>query len=579
MSKKLTLQQVIEKLHPKFKDSFDWSNAIFTKSSEKIRNIVCPKHGPFSQYAAQLYKGGAGCPKCGHEQISSSKLGKVSALKGKAQKWSQEKFIQESQKIHGDKYDYSKVVFKTIADKVTITCKVHGDFDQLAASHVAGKGCFKCGVDARSGLKVSHAEFLRRVSEIHGDKYTFPNLTYTNAQEKIEAVCKYHGTFYIRPNGLMQGKQCKKCADVLTGSALRSSLGEFVVKANQIHNFKYDYSKSVYTNARSKLTIICPVHGEFEQIAHAHLLGFGCALCAAHDSAGEQEIADFVVGLGFDVLRRDRTLIAPKELDIVVPRANLAIEYCGEYFHSDICARDAVNKHRVKYDACRSNGMHLITIYESEWLLRKESVKKVIQTLCGVSDSTTYARKLEIREVSISDARKFYAAEHLQGAPRKGLTYGLYSDDHLKACMTFSRGASLRGDMSTWELLRYASEGRVIGGASKLFKHFCKTQSPEVVVSFSDNRWFKGDMYATLGFVLDSESKPDYMVWSNKLKRLYHKSLFQRKSIPARLSEHGSDEIYDPESDPRSEREMTEFMGCGRIYDCGKKRWLWKTNA
>jgi hypothetical protein len=99
--------------------------------------------------------------------------------------------------------------------------------------------------------------------------------------------------------------------------------------------------------------------------------------------------------------------------------------------------------------------------------------------------------------------------------------------------------------------------------------------NPTEVKSFSDNRYFDGGMYERLGFKLEADLPADYQVWSQKIG-LWPKSHYQRRNIPKRLIEHGIEEAYDPESDPRSEADMTYMMGARRIFDCGKKRWVYK---
>ena len=84
-------------------------------------------------------------------------------------------------------------------------------------------------------------------------------------------------------------------------------------------------------------------------------------------------------------------------------------------------------------------------------------------------------------------------------------------------------------------------------------------------------------MYEQLGFVLEEETGPDYMVWSPKLG-LRPKSHYQRRLLAKRLQENGVEESFDHETDPRTEAEMTYLMGGRRLYDCGKKRWVWESN-
>jgi len=81
-------------------------------------------------------------------------------------------------------------------------------------------------------------------------------------------------------------------------------------------------------------------------------------------------------------------------------------------------------------------------------------------------------------------------------------------------------------------------------------------------------------MYKQLGFVLENEITVDYQVWSQKIG-IRPKAHYQRRDIPKRLLEHGCTDTYNPETDTRTEKEMTYLMGARRIYDCGKKKWLW----
>ncbi len=144
--------------------------------------------------------------------------------------------------------------------------------------------------------------------------------------------------------------------------------------------------------------------------------------------------------------------------------------------------------------------------------------------------------------------------------------------------MRFAIGNNDRGAGAkdrVWTLSRYATSVTVAGAASRLFRAFLRDEKPDQVKSFSDNRLFEGGMYGRLGFVLEQEIDPDYQVWSQKVG-LRPKSHYQRRVIQKRLNEHGIDERFDHEADPRTEMEMTYLMGARRIYDCGKKRWVWR---
>lgn len=194
----------------------------------------------------------------------------------------------------------------------------------------------------------------------------------------------------------------------------------------------------------------------------------------------------------------------------------------------------------------------------------------------GKARGRIMARKCTLEMVGPVEAADFFERYHIQGGAGYGWHYGLRYHDKLVACMRFTFGANDRGGAArNWTLSRYATRLPVQGGASRLFKTFVDAQSPTLVKSFSDNRYFDGALYEQLGFVLEDELPPDYQVYHPKTG-LLPKTAWQRRKIPARIRDLGSTEIFDPARDPRSERDMTYLLGARRLYDCGKKRWVWR---
>jgi hypothetical protein len=238
--------------------------------------------------------------------------------------------------------------------------------------------------------------------------------------------------------------------------------------------------------------------------------------------------------------------------------------------------KDGKHRHYQKYVDCKALGIRLITLYESEWLNHNYAVRRLLRNALGKGKGKLMARKCELKKVESAAASAFYDRYHPQGGAGNGEHYGLFWKGKLVACMRFTFGANDRGATATrmWTLTRFATRVTVAGAASRLFKAFVVEHNPSEVKSFSDNRFFEGGMYAQLGFALEAEAAPDYQVWSPKIG-LRPKSYYQRRNIPARLRDHGIVDAFDPETDPRTEAEMTYLMRCGRIYDCGKKRWLW----
>ena len=195
-------------------------------------------------------------------------------------KLSTEEWIQKAKKVHGDKYDYSKVKYYNAHTKVCIICPIHGEFWQTPASHLMGNACPKCG----GKTKLNTDKFIHRAKEIHGEKYDYSKVEYINATTKVCIICPIHGEFWQTPAKHLSGKGCKKCGIERINASNRLTTEEFIRRAKEIHGEKYDYSKTNYIDAKTKVTIICPIHGEFVQNPVSHLHGgHGCRICAKQE--------------------------------------------------------------------------------------------------------------------------------------------------------------------------------------------------------------------------------------------------------------------------------------------------------
>ncbi len=516
------LAKVISKFPRSVLKRYDFSQAVYTSALERITGIVCPEHGVFSQYSAQLRKDGAGCQACG---------GEIRASKRRS---TPEDVIRQATARHNGFYTYERTVYVNNHTKFTVTCPKHGDFSVAPNNHVSGgRGCPTCGA-AKRGHRIE------------------PTATIISARRTADV-------------------KIAKFAD------------KFVAQARAVHGEAYDYSAVKYAGMRAKISIICPKHGEFTQTPGHHLKrAHGCPECSHHRSKGEAAILRFV-SIYAEAKTRDRSVVPPTELDIYVPSASLAIEYCGEYWHAASSIeeeRQDRTRHLDKHMACEAQGIRLLTVYESEWLERPHAIKRLVRNALGKGRGKLMARKCELLPVGHAEAAKFFEAYHPQGGGGYGQHYGLWHGGKLVACMRFTFGSNDRGAHAdrVWTLSRYATRVSVTGGASRLFSAFVTEHKPESVKSFSDNRYFTGGMYEQLGFVLEEVSAPDYQVYHPKTG-LLPKTAWQRRKIPARIRDLRSDETFDPATDPRSEREMTYLLGAQRMFDCGKKRWVWRDLA
>ena len=191
-------------------------------------------------------------------------------MKKNTQDW-----INEAIKIHGDKYDYSKVKYVNARTKVCIICPEHGEFWQRASLHQMGSGCPKCSQNnVHLKQKYNTELFIQKAKEIHGDKYDYSKVEYVNSTTKVCIICPEHGEFWQTPSSHLQGQGCRNCG------IRKCNAKTFILKAKKIHGDKYDYSKVEYIDTRTKVCIICPEHGEFWQLPLNHLKGKGCPICS-----------------------------------------------------------------------------------------------------------------------------------------------------------------------------------------------------------------------------------------------------------------------------------------------------------
>lgn len=180
-------------------------------------------------------------------------------------------FIRKAREIHGDKYDYSKVVYVKSNLKVVIICPEHGEFLQSPNSHLNGAGCPKCAAENRVNDTES---FVKKSRMVHGDRYDYSKTKYVDANTKVVITCPEHGDFEMLPTQHTKGYGCKYC-HLYKGMTFE----QFVEAARKRHGDKYEYLQETYKSPFQSMKIICPEHGEFSQIPVSHLSGIECKKC------------------------------------------------------------------------------------------------------------------------------------------------------------------------------------------------------------------------------------------------------------------------------------------------------------
>lgn len=118
-------------------------------------------------------------------------------------------------------------------------------------------------------------EFINRSNQVHNYRYNYSKVVYKNTKTKVLIVCSVHGDFEQTPAEHMRGSGCRQCFY----DSLYSTIEQFLAKAKLLHKDAYNYEKVNYKSARTLITIICRIHGEFEQMPYIHISGSGCQSC------------------------------------------------------------------------------------------------------------------------------------------------------------------------------------------------------------------------------------------------------------------------------------------------------------
>ncbi len=181
------------------------------------------------------------------------------------------------------------MVFKNTKQKVKVICKTHGQYEVNIHQHLKGQNCKKCMYEGGRNLtfKLDNYKFKEKSNLVHNFKYDYSNVNYVGNKFKVKILCPVHGLFEQRADRHMQGDGCIRCS-----GTYQYTLQDFVSKSQSIHGIVYDYTNVVYINNDTKVTILCPQHGDFEQIAKDHLKGSGCPICGKGSWTSEKFILE-----------------------------------------------------------------------------------------------------------------------------------------------------------------------------------------------------------------------------------------------------------------------------------------------
>lgn len=258
----------------------------------------------------------------------------------------------------------------------------------------------------------------------------------------------------------------------------------------------------------------------------------------------------------------DRSIINPYELDLVCREAKLAIEYCGLYWHSEYTGEKAKDYHKKKLEACLNAGYDLITVFESDDF---DKVLALLSSKMGIN-KRIFAKKCSVEIISSSDAKQFHDENHMHGHIGGSVHIALKNDDIIIQILTM--GKSRFSKEYEWECNRMTSKSgiTVVGGASRLYKHFIRLYNPSSIITYSDLRFGSGKVYEKCGFKRLENTPLNYWYFNrNDPSKLFSRMVFQKhklQSFPA----------YDKSL---TEWEILKASRYDRIWDCGNAKYVY----
>ena len=270
------LKEFTLKAKERFGDLYTYENAIYAGVHKKLL-ITCQEHGDVETTPINFLKSKCGCSKCAGNNLT------------------QEEFIRKCIKIHGEKYDYSKVIYTKAINKITIICPIHGEFIKQASEHSNGDGCQKCNFE-KSRLKQMDTleEFIEKGNKRHDFKYDYSKVVYNGSKNSVIIGCPIHGFFKQTPNNHLRTSGCPECGDELVWIKRGKDDNKSIIeRARAVHGNKYDYSKMDFTYMLENVIITCPDHGDFEQTPANHISNKnGCPKCSTERNSKLKSISE-----------------------------------------------------------------------------------------------------------------------------------------------------------------------------------------------------------------------------------------------------------------------------------------------
>lgn len=314
-----------------------------------------------------------------------------------------QEFIEKSNIIHNNKYEYSKVNYINSYTKVIIICKKHGEFEQLPLNHYK-HCCSKCSFEnniRNNQLKEkSKNEFEQKANLVHQNIYDYSKTNYINAASKLIVICKTHGEFFITPNNHLRGKGCPPCGKEKNRLSKIKPFQEYYDDFIKLYNDRFDYSLVNWKGGTTRINVICKKHGEFSVIPHAHRHGIECSKCRNNHSPISITWLEYMkIKYSVDIAHAENIgeyIITGSryKADGYAKAINTIFEFHGDFWHGNpkIYNKSIINPRVgitygelyentvLKTEYIKKLGYNIIEIWENDWKIFIKYVK-LIQTL------------------------------------------------------------------------------------------------------------------------------------------------------------------------------------------------------
>ena len=514
----------------------------FTHASNKKVKWICESGHEWEATVNSRTKGN-GCPKCPREIKPGSSL--------------KEKRPKLIGSWHPDNPPMETVSYGS-QKKYKWVCEEDGRvWVASALNRSKGSGCPYCAgkltIPGKTDLPTLFPELSREWND-DADIRDVP----TNSSKSYKWKCSEGHVWSAVVANRTRGAGCPVCyQQSVTGiRRVRISLRE---RFPELDLERVSLDGDVSVNSGEKLEWCCQMgHIYVARISDRTRLdgkSTGCPRCAnSGTSRAEGFIAEYIESLGFNAVRNCRQTISPKELDILIPDKNLAIEFNGLYWHTE----NVVGRtyHYDKWLACKKAGIQLIQIWEDNWDRQEDVVKRMVAAKLGVIRESVGARKCSVVNVDSTTARIFFNKNHIQGYT-PGSIYPALINDGAPVAMAAIKKTKRPGEA---RLERYATSMQVLGGMSRLVKSTDFTR----LITFANHEVSDGTLYEKSGWADDGEIPPEYSYLHGG--RRIHKFNFRLKRF-----REDSSLLYE---DGLTEKQLAELNGISRVYDSGKTRYV-----